>query len=79
MRKRPLRSQPADQHPPANAPHRVRLPGFVSDDDEIGLGDVIKRTASYLGIQPCAGCDRRATAMNRWLVFARRRPNRTAR
>jgi hypothetical protein len=54
-----------------HAPHRVRLPGFVAEE-EIGLGDVIKRTSSYLGIRPCGGCERRAGALNRWLVFTRR-------
>jgi hypothetical protein len=52
-------------------PHRVRLPGFISEE-EIGLGDVIKRATSYLGIQPCGGCGRRADALNRWLVFTNR-------
>jgi hypothetical protein len=52
-------------------PHRVRLPGFVSDED-IGLGDVIKRATSYFGIRPCGGCESRAAALNRWLVFTRR-------
>ena len=42
-------------------PHRVRLPGFVSDQ-EIGLGDVIQRATSYIGIKPCGGCERRARA-----------------
>jgi hypothetical protein len=55
-----------------NSPHRVRLPGFITDE-EIGLGDVIKRATSYLGIQPCQGCERRAAALNRWLVFTSRR------
>jgi len=49
-------------------PHRVRLPGFITEQ-EIGLGDVIKRTTTYLGIRPCGGCERRAEALNRWLVF----------
>lgn len=52
-------------------PHRVRLPGFVLDE-EIGLGDVIKRATSYIGIQPCGGCERRAAALNRWMVFTGR-------
>jgi hypothetical protein len=47
---------------------RVRLPGFLVDED-VGLGDAIKRATSYVGIAPCAGCDRRATALNRWLTF----------
>jgi hypothetical protein len=49
-------------------PHRVRLPGFITDD-QIGLGDVVTRATSYLGIQPCGGCERRAAALNRWLTF----------
>lgn len=53
-------------------PHRVRLPGFIKDD-EIGLGDVIKRATSYLGMRPCGGCGRRADALNRWLVFTNRK------
>jgi hypothetical protein len=56
------------EHPP----HRVRLPGFITDE-EIGLGDVIKRTTSYFGIQPCGDCGRRAAALNRWLVFTNRK------
>lgn len=49
-------------------PFRVRLPGFVADED-IGLGDVIKRVTSAVGIKPCSGCERRAAVLNRWLVF----------
>lgn len=54
-------------------PRRVRLPGFIGDE-EIGLGDVIKRTTSYLGMRPCGGCSARADALNRWLVFTKSRP-----
>jgi hypothetical protein len=53
-------------------PVRVRLPGFISDE-EIGLGDAVKRATSYVGIKACAGCRRRAAALNRWLVFTNRR------
>ena len=52
-------------------PFRVRLPGFVSDED-IGLGEVIKRATASLGIRPCDGCARRAAALNRWMVFSGR-------
>jgi hypothetical protein len=51
--------------------HRVRLPGFITGE-EIGLGDVIKRATSYIGIRPCGGCRRRADALNRWMVFTNR-------
>ena len=50
-------------------PYRVRLPGFISDED-VGLGDAIKRVTYAVGINPCSGCERRAAALNRWLVFS---------
>ena len=50
--------------------YRVRLPGFITDE-EIGLGDALKRATSYVGIRPCGGCRRRAAALNRWVVFTR--------
>ena len=49
-------------------PHRVRLPGFISDE-EVGLGDLVKRATGYFGIKPCEGCEHRAAALNRWMVF----------
>jgi len=57
----------------SHQPYRVRLPGFISDED-VGLGDVIKRVTSTAGIRPCGGCAERAAALNRWLVFSGRRP-----
>ena len=53
------------------SPHLTRLPGFVTDED-IGLGDAIKHVTYALGIRPCGGCERRAAALNRRFVFARR-------
>lgn len=52
------------------APHRVRLPGFLIEE-EIGLGDVIKRVTYAMGIAPCGGCEKRAVALNRWMRFSR--------
>ncbi len=49
---------------------KVRLPGFITGD-EAGLGDVMKRVTYAMGIKPCAGCERRAAALNRWMVFTR--------
>ena len=51
-------------------PYQVRLPGFVVDE-AVGLGDVVQRATYAMGIKPCGGCDRRAAAMNRWMVFTR--------
>lgn len=52
--------------------YRVRLPGFITDK-EVGLGDVIKRATSAVGTRPCGGCERRAAALNGWIVFSGRR------
>jgi hypothetical protein len=60
------KNTPPDQS--EQSTHQVRLPGFITGN-EIGLGDVVKRTTSYLGIQSCGGCERRAAKLNRWLVF----------
>jgi hypothetical protein len=54
----------------AVTPMRVRLPGFITDE-EIGLGDAIKRATYALGIRACGGCEQRAAALNRWMVFTR--------
>lgn len=51
-------------------PRPVRLPGFLVDE-EIGLGDVVKRVTYAMGIKPCGGCEKRAAALNRWMVFHR--------
>jgi hypothetical protein len=57
----------ADQEHP---PHRVRLPGFLVEE-EIGLGDAVKRVTYAMGIKPCSGCERRAAKLNRWMVLSR--------
>jgi len=53
-------------------PYRVHLPGFIRDE-EIGLGDVIKRVTSAIGIRPCGSCEARAAVLNRWLAFTGRK------
>jgi hypothetical protein len=59
-----------DQDISKNEPFRVRLPGFISDE-EIGLGDAVKRVTYAVGLTPCGGCERRAAALNRWMIFTR--------
>jgi hypothetical protein len=66
-------SRSSDPRQSGQKPYRVRLPGFVSDE-EVGMGDVIKRATSTVGIKPCGGCNRRAAALNRWMVFSGRHP-----
>jgi hypothetical protein len=52
-------------------PSRLHVPGFVVDAD-VGLGDLFKRITYAVGVQPCRGCERRAAALNRTLVFSAR-------
>ena len=59
----------------AAAPRAVRLPGLRAGR-LIGLGDVIGRLTSALGVRPCGGCAGRAAALNSRLVFMGREPMR---
>ena len=70
MKNRKKKNAAEDQ--PERKPYRVRLPGFISDED-VGLGDVIKRATYAIGVKPCGGCQRRATVLNRWMVFSGKR------
>jgi hypothetical protein len=53
---------------------RMSIPRFISDED-LGLGDVVKRVTSSMGIKTCGGCQRRAERLNHWLVFSGGRAN----
>ena len=53
-------------------PYKVRLPKFITDKEN-GLGSIIKRTTSSIGIRPCTGCEHRAAVLNNWFVFSGRR------
>jgi hypothetical protein len=66
------RKEKPNNHPndAESRPHRVRLPGFLIDE-EIGLGDAIKRVTYTIGIKPWGGCEKRAAALNRWMHFSR--------
>ena len=50
--------------------HQVRLPGFLIEE-EVGLGDLIKKATYAVGIKPCGGCGKRAAALNQWMTFSR--------
>ena len=68
-KEKPTKEIPDDRK---RVPYRVRLPGFISEE-EVGLGDVVKRATYALGIKPCGGCSKRAAALNRWMVFSGKR------
>jgi hypothetical protein len=63
-------NEKAPENDSKDEPFRIRLPGFVREE-EIGLGDVLKRVTYAAGIRPCGGCDKRAAALNRRVVFTR--------
>jgi len=66
-----MREEEDKKRTAANAqPYRVRLPGFIRDE-EIGLGDAVKQISYAMGVRPCGGCEGRAAALNRWMVFTR--------
>jgi hypothetical protein len=65
-------NQPPPNKRPDHEPLRVRLPGFIADH-EIGLGELVTRVTSTLGIRPCGGCAVRADALNRWIALSGKR------
>lgn len=52
--------------PDPSRPPRT-LPGFLRE--ETGLGDILKKMTSAVGLRPCGSCLRRAETLNRWVVF----------
>jgi hypothetical protein len=65
-----MRTQEKKEGKIERQPLRIRLPGFIKEE-EVGLGDVIKRVTYTMGIKPCTGCEKRAAALNRWMRFTR--------
>jgi hypothetical protein len=67
-------TEPDDSERPSGErkPRTVRLPLFVSDEP-VGLGDVVKRATSSIGIKPCGGCADRAARLNQRVAFTGRR------
>ena len=62
----------SEQRPATRRARRVNVPTFVTDDD-VGLGDVIKRATSAIGIRPCGGCSKRADWLNSRVRLGRER------
>jgi hypothetical protein len=48
--------------------HRVRLPRFIAAEP-VGLGDVVKKVTTGVGVKPCSACQQRADRLNQWLQF----------
>ena len=47
-------------------PIRIQVPGVRR---AVGLGQAVKRVTTSLGIRPCGGCHRRASALDRFVVL----------
>ena len=54
-------------------PRRLRIPLPVKLKQPVGLGDVISRATSAVGIRPCGGCKRRAELLNQAVSFTGRK------
>jgi len=57
-----------------DASHQIRLPRFIIEE-EIGLGDLIKRVTVAAGFNPCGTCEKRVAVLNRWLTLRARSTN----
>jgi hypothetical protein len=52
--------------------YRLKLPQFIIQES-VGLGEVIKRGTTALGIRSCQGCEQRAAQLDRRFRFEPRR------
>jgi hypothetical protein len=64
--------------PPAST-GGARLTVPLGPRHPVGLGDVVKRVTTAVGIKPCGGCQRRAEALNRLVTFQGRTPSKRPR
>ena len=48
--------------------HTIVLPTFLLGR-EVGLGQLLKRVTTSVGVRPCAQCEQRAARLDHWLRF----------
>lgn len=54
-------------------PVNLKIPGFLRDDEAtVGLGDLIKRVTTSVGIKPCEPCNKRAQILNTWMTISKK-------
>lgn len=53
-------------------PYRIYI-SRLHKNTKIGLGDLIKLLTTWLGIKPCARCNKRANFLNQWVEFSGKR------
>jgi hypothetical protein len=57
--------------PPEPKPLSFSVPGWLLKENT-GLGEALKKLTRRVGIEPCHGCNERAAALDRRVVFTRR-------
>jgi hypothetical protein len=62
-------NKPIEQKSSPESESRFRLKFPYLLKKEIGLGDVVKKTTSAVGIKPCGACQKRAELLNEWMNF----------
>ncbi len=50
-------------------PRRLRIAVPIKLARPVGLGDVVKKVTTAVGIKPCSGCQRRAQFLNQLVEF----------
>ncbi len=46
----------------------IRIPLKEIPRSGIGVGDLVKRVAEVLGVEPCDGCEKRRQVLNRYVI-----------
>jgi hypothetical protein len=57
--------------------HTIVLPTFLLGH-EVGLGQLLKRVTTSVGVRPCARCEQRAARLDQWLRFVPEERGRSA-
>jgi hypothetical protein len=70
MRPREFAGSGDERTPDASGPalHTIVLPTFLLDR-EVGLGQLLKRVTTSVGVRPCPLCEQRAARLDHWLRF----------
>jgi hypothetical protein len=63
------RGKDKNEIPISQKVRHIRLPGFIIQE-EVGLGDIIKKVTYRMGIESCEPCKKRAEFLNRRFVFS---------
>lgn len=60
--------------PEQPAPEHVIQVPFLGPEQSVGLGDLVAKVTTSVGITPCEPCEKRRARMNAWVVIEPRKP-----